>query len=106
MSEPKAVTKTPARKSVAASSKAAQPVAKKSATPGTATVAKKPGMAKAVGSSKMKIDVSPEQRYQMIAEAAYFRAEKRGFIGGDSGQDWIEAEAEIDSLLKAGTAIH
>jgi Protein of unknown function (DUF2934) len=50
--------------------------------------------------SKKKNSISPEQRYQMIAEAAYFRAEKRGFIGGDMAQDWLEAEAEIDDILK------
>jgi predicted nucleic acid-binding Zn-ribbon protein len=50
--------------------------------------------------STKKTSVSPEQRYQMIAEAAYFRAEKRGFMGGDMAQDWLEAEAEIDDFLK------
>lgn len=44
--------------------------------------------------------VSPEQRYHMIAEAAYFHAERRGF-GGDPAQDWLEAEAEIDRILQA-----
>jgi predicted nucleic acid-binding Zn-ribbon protein len=34
----------------------------------------------------------------MIAEAAYFRAEKRNFKG-DPVTDWIEAETEIDSSL-------
>jgi hypothetical protein len=43
---------------------------------------------------------SPEQRTQMIAEAAYFYAEKRGFFGGDPMDDWLTAETEIDSLLE------
>jgi predicted RNA-binding Zn-ribbon protein involved in translation (DUF1610 family) len=43
--------------------------------------------------------VSTEERHRMIAEAAYFRAERRGFRGGDSFQDWLAAEAEIDNLL-------
>lgn len=43
--------------------------------------------------------VSPEQRYCMIAEAAYYCAERRGFSGGNPLQDWVEAEAEIDRLL-------
>lgn len=47
-----------------------------------------------------KAPFSPEQRYRMIAEAAYYRAEKRGFVGGDLCQDWLEAEAEIDRLLQ------
>jgi hypothetical protein len=36
----------------------------------------------------------------MIAEAAYFRAERRGFNGGDTVRDWCEAEAEIDAQLR------
>lgn len=44
--------------------------------------------------------ITPEQRYRMIEEAAYFRAEKRGFVGGDVAEDWIQAEAEIDRMLK------
>jgi hypothetical protein len=35
----------------------------------------------------------------MIAEAAYFRAEQRGFEGGDPDEDWYQAEREIDQLL-------
>jgi hypothetical protein len=35
----------------------------------------------------------------MVAEAAYYRAEKRGFRGGDPERDWVEAEAEIETLL-------
>jgi len=35
---------------------------------------------------------------QSIAEAAYYKAEKRGFIPGFEEQDWAEAETEILSL--------
>ena len=45
--------------------------------------------------------ISAKERYQMIAEAAYFRAEKRGFTGGNIEEDWIAAEAEIDKILQA-----
>lgn len=45
--------------------------------------------------------VTAEERYRMIAEAAYFRAEKRGFAGGDIAEDWVQAEAEIDRMLQA-----
>lgn len=34
-------------------------------------------------------------REKMIAEAAYFRAEKRGFAPGNELADWFQAEAEI-----------
>ena len=43
------------------------------------------------------IVTSPDERRRMIAEAAYLRAEARGFAGGDSTCDWLEAESEIDS---------
>lgn len=40
-------------------------------------------------------------RQEMIATAAYYRAEKRGFNGNeaDAIQDWLEAEMEVDSEL-------
>jgi len=41
-------------------------------------------------------------RRRMIAEAAYFRAEARGFQGGDALRDWLEAEAEVDAVLRSG----
>lgn len=40
-----------------------------------------------------------EDRQEMIAIAAYYRAERRGFSGGDAMQDWLEAEAEIDNAV-------
>jgi len=38
-------------------------------------------------------------REQMIAEAAYYRAEQRGFAPGYEMADWIEAEADVERLL-------
>ena len=60
--------------------------------------------AEKVSSRKKSINkntVSPEERYCMIATAAYFRAEQRGFIGGYEMEDWISGEAEIDAKLNA-----
>jgi len=45
-------------------------------------------------------NVTGGRRRQMIAEAAYFKAERRGFNGGDAVRDWCEAEAEIDAQLR------
>lgn len=42
---------------------------------------------------------TPEQRQKMIEEAAYYVANRRGFIGGNPLEDWLEAEAEIDKQL-------
>lgn len=44
--------------------------------------------------------VTSRERQQIIARAAYFRAEKRGFAPGGELQDWFEAEAEFAQLSK------
>lgn len=44
--------------------------------------------------------VEPDLRQQMIATAAYYRAEQRGFNGGDPSIDWCEAEMEVDQILQ------
>jgi len=41
----------------------------------------------------------------MIATAAYFRAEKRGFAGGSAEEDWYEAEAELRERFGRGGGI-
>ena len=43
--------------------------------------------------------VDPDQRHQMIATAAYYRAERRGFDDGDPSTDWYEAEKEVSQML-------
>lgn len=43
--------------------------------------------------------VAGEDRYRMIAEAAYYRAENRGFMPGSELDDWLAAEIEVDELL-------
>lgn len=45
------------------------------------------------------VQVTDEQREQMIREAAYYRAERRSFAGVESSEDWAVAEKEIDALL-------
>jgi len=39
------------------------------------------------------------QWQQLVATAAYLRAEARGFAGGSPEQDWFEAEAELRAAL-------
>jgi len=38
-------------------------------------------------------------RDRMVAEAAYYRAEQRGFAPGHELEDWIASEADIDAYL-------
>ncbi len=45
--------------------------------------------------------IAPEQRQQVIAQAAYFIAERRGFAPGNELEDWLQAEAEFEACIKA-----
>ena len=49
--------------------------------------------------SKAAIEVTTEERHQLIAEAAYFHAERRSFNPGHELEDWLRAEAEIETRL-------
>jgi Protein of unknown function (DUF2934) len=52
--------------------------------------------------SARRREMTPEERHQMIAEAAYFRALRRGFHGGSDLEDRLDSEAEIDKLMCHG----
>lgn len=43
--------------------------------------------------------MSLDERRRMIAEAAYYLAEERGFSGGNSERDWLEAETLVNQRL-------
>lgn len=64
------------------------------------TPAKRKTTAKKVAPAGMLLPVSHEERWRMVAEAAYYIAQRRGFVGGDPNADWAAAEAEVDALLK------
>ncbi len=44
-------------------------------------------------------DLDEEVIRSYISEAAYYKAEQRGFAPGHEQQDWLEAEEEIKSCL-------
>ena len=72
--------------------------------PGQATTAKAPARrakrsAAKGNSAATKMSVTEETRRAMIAQAAYFHAERRGFAEGGEVEDWLNAEAEVDALL-------
>ena len=46
--------------------------------------------------------VDPQQRAALIARAAYFRAQDRGFAPGHELEDWLAAEAQVDADLMRG----
>jgi hypothetical protein len=43
----------------------------------------------------------PPQRHSLIAEAAFFIAQERGFAPGQELDDWLAAEREVDQGLSA-----
>lgn len=101
------VTKKPRAKKVAASEAAPvkAPRAKKlvaEAPVAEAAPAKKPRATKvkAAVSPAEKIKVSSHERHQMVATAAYFIAERRGFHAGYEHGDWLAAEAEVDVRIE------
>jgi hypothetical protein len=54
--------------------------------------------------SGFKPPAQPEW-HRMIAEAAYFQAQKRGFARGGALDDWLLAEQEISRLLKHQSSV-
>ena len=86
----KAVTKK-----AAAKKKVVKKAAVKKAAPKKAAVKK---AAKKKAASKKTL--SYQQRYQMIAEAAYHISEKQGFQPGIEMDNWLTAEKQIDGWIK------
>lgn len=39
--------------------------------------------------------IDKDKFQKMVAERAYCKSEKRGFVGGHEMEDWLEAELEI-----------
>ena len=72
-------------------------------TPATLTARKraprKSGALEPQAASTFTAFVGQEQRMALIAETAYFLAEKRGFAAGRELDDWVAAEAEVDAKL-------
>ena len=81
----KEVKKSPAKKAAPKAAAEKKTIAKAAPVASKAPAAKKP-------------EVTPEQRYKMVQDAAYFIAERHGF-NGDSAYFWSLAEAEINAKL-------
>lgn len=48
-------------------------------------------------------EITEEELNQMIASAAYLRAERRGFAEGHELEDWLEAEKEVKWQIAQGS---
>jgi hypothetical protein len=71
------------------------------ANPPARTDAPRPGVrVRRSPAEPARLALTPDVRRTMIAEGAYLRAERRGFVPGHDTEDWLAAEAEVDALLK------
>lgn len=105
MAEKKAPAKKPATAAIAKPAtstvkKAAPPAAASAPAPKAAAPAAKPA-APAAAAKPAKAAITPEQRWKLVAEAAYYLAEKRGFAAGHANADWLAAEKQVDAKLRS-----
>jgi hypothetical protein len=105
----KAATKKTVPAAPAASASPTAPAAPRpapAATPATPAAPRTKPAAPVRGAAPKPADrpalppVSADERRHMIEEAAYFRAEARGFAPGFEEEDWAASEKFIDDQLK------
>jgi hypothetical protein len=58
------------------------------------------GMESKRSPAAIEASVDPAVRRQLVAAEAYFLAERRGFEAGGELEDWVAAEALVDSRLR------
>ena len=100
-SKPATKSKSPAAKPAVkkpAATKVTATVAIKETSASKSAAVKKPPVAKPAARAKLG-SLTSEERYLMIAEAAYYIAAKRNFAPGDPTRDWCDAEAQINAML-------
>lgn len=85
------------KKTAVAKSAAAKPAAGKAVA-----AERKPAATTKKTPRQTAVSVTPEQRRYYVEVAAYYIAERRGFQGGSELDDWVQAEQEIDRLLRDG----
>jgi hypothetical protein len=55
----------------------------------------------AITSTEAAAVPSEAELLELISQAAYYRAEKRGFSPGLEADDWLQAEADVMARLQA-----
>ena len=95
------MTTTPRASKARGQGRKARPAAKPK--PRKSTKSRHPSGATHETSQDPRLEFSNDEWYDMVATAAYFRAESRGFEGGSPEEDWYEAEAQLrEQLARAG----
>ena len=88
----KTVKKKAAKKKVAKKTVAKKTVAKKTAAKKTAS--------RKTTAKKQKPRFSDDEKRMMIAMHAYYKWENAGFPSGEDWLHWLEAEKEVEDMLK------
>jgi len=83
--------KATAKKKAPAKKKSAPKLAKKTRSSKKTTNTNK--------SSKHVTKLSDHDRKKMVAEAAYYIAQQRGFADGHAMDDWLAAEDKVNKLI-------
>jgi hypothetical protein len=94
----KKAAKKVAKKKVSKKKTAKKVAAKKAVT--KKKVAKKSAAKKVTASKPNKPAISDEERRMMIAVHAYYKWEQAGFPGDRDWQHWLEAEQEVEQMIK------
>ena len=94
----KSASKKKSSKKVVKKSTVKKAVAKKAVTK-KKTVSKKKTVVKKKAAANKSV-ITKEQRYNMIAEAAYHLSEKQGFEPGREMDNWLIAEQQIEAFIK------
>jgi hypothetical protein len=94
--------KKPAAKKVL---KSPAPASASTPTPAPKVAAKAKAPAKAAAKPKLQKSsptLSEQQRNHYVQVAAFYIAERRGFVAGDPAADWAAAEVEVERLIASG----
>ena len=99
----KTVKKTAKRAAIKATRRASGKSTKKAQPKKSASAAKDSTANRRAGGTKTsRTSQAPRpsvSRHDMIAIAAYYRAQRRNVEGGEPVQDWLKSEKEIDEIL-------
>jgi cell division septation protein DedD len=96
------VNATPKKKTVKAAPATSSATSKTTEAPTKKTSTRTAAAAKPRSDGAHGPHIDPDQRRYYIEVAAYYIAERRGFMGGHEAEDWNAAEVEIDRMLLEG----
>lgn len=100
--KPVATKKPAVKKTAVPASPATVAVAPVAAVKASAAAKPKTSKAKSAAAADTKPALNAEQRNHYVEVAAFYIAERRGFIPGNPADDWCEAELEVDRLIASG----